>query len=189
VSYIREFHDAMPTLSQNELIRTLLAQRPRMSVGIWLLVHDVHLAEDVFQELMVKALENQALFTNEAQLLSWCRITARNLSLNLLRRRQRETTMLSEQVVELLEQEWEAQGASVAARIDALQDCLEALPEPARVLLDLRYFQGRSCTDVGKVLGMRLEAAYQRLSRLHRALRECVEGRLQGSAATAEGAS
>jgi RNA polymerase sigma-70 factor, ECF subfamily len=52
--------------------------------------------------------------------------------------------------------------------------------------LDMRYFQGRSCTDVGKALGMKLDAAYQRLSRLHRALRECVEGKLGSSAAEAE---
>ncbi len=175
----------MNVLSQDDLIRTLLAQRARLSAGVWLVVRDVHLAEDVFQEVMVKALENQRLFTNEAQLLSWCRVTARNTALNLLRKRNRETTTLSGTVMELLEQEWEAEGAAPAARIEALQECLEALPASSRVLLDLRYFQGRSCTEVGKALGMGLDAAYQRLARLHRALRECVERKLGPTAEAA----
>ncbi len=179
---------AMGTLPQEDLIRTVLGQRARISAGVWLVVRDVHLTEDVFQEVVVKAVENRHLFTNEAQLLSWCRITARNLALNLLRKRRRETTVVSEQIVDLLEQEWEGEGAAVAARIDALQDCLEALPEKSRGMLEARYFQGRSCADVGQALGMGLDAVYQRLSRLHRSLRGCVEEKLHGRFTSAEGA-
>ena len=167
----------MNSLSQDELIRTLLAQRARISAGVWLIVRDVHLAEDVFQEVMVKALANEA-FTNEAHLLSWCRVTGRNVGLNLMRKRGREVTTLSEDILEMLEAEAQAQGVSKAARIEALQECVEALPDASRALVDARYFEGRSCAEVAATFKLGLDAAYQRLARLHRALRECMEGKL-----------
>jgi RNA polymerase sigma-70 factor (ECF subfamily) len=170
----------MPSLSQDELIRTLLAQRVRISAGVWLVVRDVHLAEDVFQEVMVKALGAESAFTNESHLLSWTRVTARNVALNLMRKRGREVTTLSGEIMELLEEEMQAQGGAVAARVEALQACVEALPADSRALVDARYFEGRSCAEIATAFKMGLDATYQRLSRLHRALRECVEGRLNG---------
>lgn len=169
----------MASLSQDELIRTLLSHRARISAGVWLVVRDVHLAEDVFQEVMVKALSG-APFTNEAHLLSWCRITGRNAALNLMRKRGREVTTLSGDIMELLDAEAATEGSSKTARIEALQECLEALPETARALVDARYFEGRSCAEVAAAFKMGVDAAYQRLSRLHRTLRECLEGKLPG---------
>ena len=174
---------SMTHLTQDALVRTLLAQRARISAGVWLVVRDVHLAEDVFQEVMVKALANDGLFANEAQLLSWCRVTARNAALNLMRKRNREALMLCESMLERIDAEWDAAESLVpsTARFEALQDCIETLPEASRRMLDLRYFEGRSCAEVGKVLGVKVDAAYQRLSRLHRALRECVERRMNAN--------
>jgi DNA-directed RNA polymerase specialized sigma24 family protein len=46
-------------------------------------------------------------------------------------------------------------------------------------LLELRYFDGRSCQEVAEILGAGVEAIYQRLSRLHRQLKECVDQRVK----------
>ena len=167
----------MTSLSQDELIRTLLAQRARISAGVWLIVRDVHLAEDVFQDVMVKALAGSP-FTNEAHLLSWCRITGRNAALNLMRKRGREVATLSGDILELLDAEAPAEAGQRTARIEVLQECVEALPEAARALVDARYFEGRSCAEVAAAFKMGLDATYQRLSRLHRVLRDCMEGKL-----------
>lgn len=63
----------MSSLPQSEVIRTPLGVRSRLSTGFFSVLRDAHLAEDVFQEVMVKALGQQDLFTNEAELLSWAR--------------------------------------------------------------------------------------------------------------------
>ena len=173
----------MASLSQSDLIHTLLSQRARISAGVWLVVRDVHLSEDVFQEVMVKALSDQKAFGNEAHLLSWCRVTARNLALNLMRKRGRETTSLDGEILQLLEAEFEIGGSASSARIEALQECVEELPENSRAMLDARYFEGRTCAEVAVTFKMGLDAAYQRISRLHRALRSCVEGKMKGPAA------
>jgi hypothetical protein len=50
----------------------------------------------------------------------------------------------------------------------------------SRQILDLRYSEERSCEEISRVLGLGLDAVYQRLSRLHRAIKHCTERRLTG---------
>ena len=166
----------MSSLPQSEIIRTLLGARARLSAGFFLVLRDAHLAEDVFQEVMVKAMDEGGLFTNEAQLLSWSRAVGRNAGLNLLRKSGRISVGLPESLLETLAQESEAEGGS--AREAALRGCLEGLPAQSRELLELRYFHGLSCAEVAARADSALDAIYQRLSRLHRVLRRCVEARL-----------
>ena len=136
----------MSSLPQSEIIRTLLGARARLSAGFFLVLRDVHLAEDVFQDVMVKALGQQDLFTNEAQLLSWARAVGRNAGLNMLRKSGRISVGLPESLLETLAQESEA--AASSGREEALAQCLESLPAAARELLELRYFNSLSCGDV-----------------------------------------
>ncbi len=171
----------MAPLVQDDIIRTLLAARARLSAGFIVVLRDSHLAEDVFQEVMVKALAPSAVFASEAQLLSWARAVGRNSSLNQLRKHERVQVGLPESLLDTLEREWEQERAAATPREEALKACLEGLPEKSLQLLNLRYFHGLSCQDTAARLSLGLEAVYQRLSRLHRALRECVDRRLAGS--------
>ena len=110
--------------------------------------------------------------------MSWAFITARREGIDWLRRHSRETTGLDPEVLELLEQEWQSQPASVGgAKMEALQSCLESAPESARRLLKLRYFDGYSCEEVSERMGLGLNAVYKRVSRLHETLKECIERR------------
>ena len=52
------------------------------------------------------------------------------------------------------------------------------MPEKSRRLLRLRYFEGYACKEVADTIRAGLGAIYKRLSRLHQALKECVELRL-----------
>ncbi len=166
----------LPPLPQNEVIRSLLGARARLSAGYFLVLRDAHLAEDVFQEVMVKALGQPDLFTSEAQLLSWARAVGRNAGLNLLRKSAPLSVGLPESLLRTMEEESEAEDGN--AREAALRACLDALPAQSRELLKLRYFQGLSCAEVAARVDAALDTTYQRLSRLHRALRRCVETKL-----------
>lgn len=148
-----------------------------MNAAVWMVVRDVHLAEDVFQEVMVKAVARLEAFETEAHLLAWSRVTARHLALNLLRKRNKGWVVLDEEMLERIEEDWPL-SHSTDTRVEALQDCLETMPAGPRRMLDLRYAEGQSCEEVARVFGLNLDAAYQRLSRLHRALRDCVEKKL-----------
>jgi RNA polymerase sigma-70 factor (ECF subfamily) len=166
-------------LAEPQIIQALMKARTRLSAAAWIVVRDTHAAEDIFQNLALKAMTREVSFESEAALLSWAFITARREGIDWLRRQQRETVGLDLDILELLENEWQTAAAcSPGAKMEALQDCLAAAPESARRLLSLRYFDGYGCEEVAREMGIALTAVYKRLSRLHESLRVCVEGKL-----------
>ncbi len=166
-------------LTETDILRTLMQWRTRVSAAAWVVVRDTHAAEDIFQNVAVKAMTRDVNFESEAALMSWSFITARREGIDWLRRHQRETLCLDAELLELLEHEWQSEAAHPAgARIEALQDCLAAAPETARRLLKLRYHDGLSCEEVAEQMGVGLNAIYKRISRLHQDLKGCIEGKL-----------
>lgn len=164
-------------LSEPVILQTLMNWRTRVSAAAWVIVQDAHVAEDIFQNVAIKAMTREVSFEAESALLSWAFITARREGIDWLRRQKREARCFDAEILQLLEQEWQSLPQS-GSKIDALQDCLESTPEPARRMLKLRYFEGCSCADVAEDLGVGVDAIYKRLSRLHASLKQCIESRL-----------
>jgi len=170
------------TLSEQDILRTLMTSRDRISAAAWVVVRDTHAAEDIFQNVVLKALTKEVCFEAEGAVLSWGFITARREGIDWLRRHRRELTGLDGEVLELLEQDWLNDTTSRSqVRVEALHACLKSLPEKSSRLLRLRYFDGNSCGEVAEQLGMGLNVVYKRLSRLHQGLKECIELRLDES--------
>lgn len=170
-------------ISEKEVLRTLMQSRDRIAAAAWVVVRDAHAAEDIFQNVVLKALTKEVSFEAEGALLSWAFITARREGIDWLRRHRRELTGLDSEVLELLEQEWLSEPTRHGeARMDALRSCLESLPAKSSRLLRLRYFEGKSCGEVAENLGTELNAIYKRLSRLHHGLKNCIELRLKSEA-------
>ncbi len=170
-------------LTETDILRTLMQWRTRVSAAAWLVVRDAHAAEDIFQNVALKAMTRGASFETEGALMSWTMITARREGIDWLRRHRREASCCDAEVLDLMEREWQSEAAHPAgARIEALQDCLAAAPEPARRLLKLRYHDGLSCEEVAAQMGLGLNAIYKRISRLHEDLKGCIEGKLAAGA-------
>lgn len=166
-------------LSEPEILQTLMKWRVRVSSAAWLVVRDHHAAEDIFQNVALKAMTREVSFESEGALLSWAFITARHEGIDWVRRHRRETLGLGEEILELLECEWQAAPVHPSgAKIEALQDCLAGASESSRLLLRLRYYEGYSCEEAADQMGLGLNAIYKRLSRLHQSLKECIEGKL-----------
>lgn len=167
------------TLSEQAVLQALMQARVRVSGAAWLIVRDTHAAEDIFQNVALKALTRDLSFENESALLSWAFITARREGIDWLRRHRREITCLDTEILELLEHEWQSEAVRPEGlRVDALRECLESVPEESRRLLRLRYFEGHNCEEVARSMGIGLNAIYKRVSRLHESLRLCIEGKL-----------
>ncbi len=169
------------TLSEHDILHCLMQARTRLSASVWLVVRNTHTAEDIFQNVALKAMTSRATFQSEAALLSWAFITARREGIDWLYRQQREPVTVQADILNLLDNEWMSAPLSSSARIDALTACLDAVPVPGRELLRLRYHEGCTCEEISQRVNLGLDAVYQRLSRLHRRLRECVETRLAQS--------
>ena len=164
--------------SEQDILRVLMQSRDRISVVTWLLVRDTQAAEDIFQNVVIKALTKDVQFDHEGAVLSWAMVTARREAIDWRRRAQRESSGMPVEIIELLEQEWQMNPSHENDRAEALRACLERLPTRSVDLLRMRYFDGLTCESVARKLDAGIDAVYKRLSRVHQSLRECVTARL-----------
>ena len=175
------FPTPMP-LDHESILRHLFAARQRLSAAAFLVVRDAHAAEDIFQNVALKSVTKTVFFEHEGALLSWATVSAKREAIDWLRKRKSETLGLESDVLDLLDREWQTKSlAPEGPRMEALRECLEGVPANSRRLLELRYFDGRPCQEVAEMLGAGVEAIYQRLSRLHRQLKQCVDQRISPS--------
>lgn len=164
-------------LDPQTVVQVLLRERVRISASALAVLRDHHAADDVFQQVVLQALQGCDQFREPEHVLAWALRAARHRALDALGKSRPQC--LDDNVLELLEQQWAAAPAEqVNARVEALQCCLDRLPEPSRQLLRLRYEDGLPCAAVARRLRSTVAAVYQSLSRLHRQLRQCVERRL-----------
>lgn len=169
-------------LDHETTLRHLFAARQRLSAAVWLIVRDAHAAEDIFQSVALKSVTTHATFEHEGALLSWATVSAKREAIDWLRKRKPETLGLDPDVLDLLDHEWHTKSAAPEGpRMEALRECLDAVPAQSRRLIELRYFSGKSCQEIADTLGAGVEAIYQRLSRLNRQLKRCVDQRLSHS--------
>ena len=166
-------------LTEQGILQRLMSQRDSVSAAAWLVVHDTHTAEDIFQNIVLKAMTKEVTFDSEGALMSWAFIAARREGIDWLRRQKIAPVSLDETILEVLEAEWANEELGQASgRSQALRDCLGELPTKSRELLKLRYFDGQRCEQVASSLGTKRDAVYKRLSRLHQALKSCIETKL-----------
>lgn len=167
-------------LDSNTIVQVLLRERLRVAASVLAIVRDVHAADDVFQQVVLQALQSREQFRDADHLMAWVLRAARHRAIDLIQKR--GARCLDESVLELLEDQWSTVPAdAVTLRVEALQGCMEKLPEPARRLLRLRYEDGLRCNAVAARLKRSVDAVYQNLSRIHRQLRECIERRLKAA--------
>ena len=149
---------------------------------IRLLVRDHHAVDDIFQEVwltLVDALERKVEINDQAK---WCRGVARNLARKHWRI-QRDTKVIPDSQlldrIELAFDEHDWQSDYWASRHEALNECVDQLPEHSRRMLTLRYEQGLSIGAMASRLERTVVAATKALSRIRAVLGECVERKLK----------
>ena len=74
--------------------------------------------------------------------------------------------------------QFEKSADTVSSRIEAMRHCVERLPEESRQMLRLRYDAGHKGDDLARLLHRSEAAIYKALSRLHQALKNCIDDRL-----------
>ncbi len=152
--------------------------RDRIAAAAWVVVRDAQAAEDIFQNVAIKAMTKEVSFDAGGAVLSWAFITARREGIDWVRRHRNETPVLDSDILELLEKDWLSESKHENSHTEALRNCLQQLPQKSGEILRLRYFEGLHCGTIAERLETGLGAIYKRLSRLHGALKDCVETRL-----------
>ncbi len=163
-------------LTQDRLIVLLLQRRPAVLGYLASIVGDLHVAEDLYQEVAVLATQKRAEIEGEDHLVGWLMHTARFMALNAARKEKTRRHVFGTDLLETLESEWAADVSDSAdSRLAMLQRCIERLTPRSRRLVELRYFEGLSGESLAEQVERSMNSVYVSLSRIHRALAKCVE--------------
>jgi RNA polymerase sigma-70 factor, ECF subfamily len=170
--------DGFMSLSIDTAVQVLLRRRLRIVAVAVAIVRDVDAGDDIFQQVVLAALQHMAEIRDEEHLLAWAVRVARQRAVDWARRKQVQT--LPAELLDLLESTWgDPAEAGPSDQVEALRRCVGKLEEPARELLRLKYHDGLPTPELASRLHCSADAIYQTLSRVHRLLRHCVHRQLK----------
>lgn len=169
-------------LDNTSIVRVLMAEREKLFSYIWAMIGDVHLAEDVFQDVSLLAMEKGVEVEDETHLRGWLRHAARFKVLETLRQTKRKPMSLDESVLDKLEEHWARydamSGSDQDDMLDMLKECMFLLTPGGRKLLVLHYTKGLRSREIALRLKRKVETVYQAIARAHRSLHDCIRTKL-----------
>ena len=124
---------------------------------------NVHDAEDVAQETMLKGLLSLRKLTKPEQFEPWILRIARNLCIDLLRRRKRIKTLPAEP---------ETISTPKAQENHDLEGAIARLPQELRLPLTMFYFGHKDAGSIARKLNISPSLAYERIRAARRELHE-----------------
>src|SRR5690349_4959675 len=145
-------------LAPEEITAALLRERLALTAFIASVTRDFHLAEDIFQDVCVKAIGKREDFESAQHVLNWARVAGRHRAIDVLRTRDGKVIGLSEEMLAALEPVWPSGEAAQGSRsVEALRLCLDRLTPNNKEIVRLRYFEARPGQQVADALGRKLE--------------------------------
>jgi RNA polymerase sigma-70 factor (ECF subfamily) len=144
------------------------------------LTREATTARDIVQEAFIVAFEKVNTFDVTRDFATWMRGIVRNKWREWLRKNKRyELTDEDLSVIDLDIAAWQGEHASGSSTVfDALEICLERLPENLRKTVHAFYYEGLSGDEASESLGVAPAAIRKRLQRARTLLKECVDARL-----------
>ncbi|MCX7818294.1 MAG: sigma-70 family RNA polymerase sigma factor [Kiritimatiellae bacterium] len=158
-----------------------LRHQDEIAAVVGSMVRDPHLREDIVQEVAMVLWRKFDEYDPSRPFGAWARGIAVRKVLQAWARQQRLPSAMAPETMEAILagfDQTESEAENWAEREAALEHCIGKLPQRSQRLLDLRYREGLSLQAIAERLSSTLDAVNKALSRLRRALRECVEQRL-----------
>lgn len=135
---------------------------------------DVADVEEVVQETSIVLWSKFSEFRPTGDFLRWAFGIARLEVLRQLRTRNKHATPFDEHLIELLAEDRYRQIDYYDSRSEALKLCLDKLSQRDRALIEDCYRPGVMIKHVAQRLRRPTNAVYQSVSRIRRALHECI---------------
>ena len=102
------------------------------------------------------------------------------IAIKAVRDRARRPFVLDAETLDALESHWRGLDREpLEDRLESLRICLAHLTDYARRILQLRYRNGLIGDDLAAALNRKKQTVYTALTRIHKALAECIEHREQ----------
>jgi RNA polymerase sigma-70 factor (ECF subfamily) len=147
---------------------------------VYSLVTDRADADDILQAARLTMWKKFDDFEAGTNFLAWARKVALHQILNYRRSEKRRPLYSTDPAfIESVAEEIDRQGDALTDRAEALQACLQRLPEKQRRTVLLRYYEGLDIAEIASKTSRTEAAVYRLLSRIRAALNECIQQRLE----------
>jgi RNA polymerase sigma-70 factor (ECF subfamily) len=142
------------------------------------LVHDRTTADDVFQTTCLTLWRRFDTFREGEPFVPWAVGIARHEVLHHWRSRRRDRLVFSESVLSQLADMAIGLADEADPRQEALEACVQSLPDRQRQLVSMFYGQQLPAEQIAASWGRTVHAVYKALKVMRRSLLDCVERRL-----------
>ncbi len=159
----------------NDFLRLFIAHEKALKAFLLAATADLHVAEDLFQEIAIIAWRKFAEYDARRRFGAWLFGIARLEVLQWRRRQARDRLVLSDEMVSLLADEAGHEIDVREERIRRLGECMQRLTRFQRVIVRLRYEEGLSIKGIVDRLDRTAGSVQMVLSRARAVLRECVQ--------------
>ncbi|MBI5723569.1 MAG: sigma-70 family RNA polymerase sigma factor [Planctomycetes bacterium] len=170
-------------LNRDELINLVHTHQAQIYRYLRFLGAERDAAEDLAQETFVVAFEKsrRGQLGEIASQAAWLRGVARNLFLGHCRRAKSSPIQPDTDFVERAEALWSREAAGTpngSAYIEALQKCLNVLPQREREIVDLQYARKRPRCEIAAAHGLTEDGVKTMMRRIRGMLAVCIQKRL-----------
>lgn len=172
-------------MDQQELFLCLfLKSQAEIRAFIGSLIRDRHACEDVFQEVALILWREFSNYDPQRSFGAWARGIAAKKVMQCWDRVDRQPVPFAPLAIQAVLDAYDRSETSSLPQMDALQQCVEKLPDRQRRLLRLRYENSLKLDEIARRLRSTVAAVHKALTRLRGRLHACVERRLAVSGET-----
>ena len=158
-------------------MRLWVGHQSRVYAYIRALVFSRADAEDILQEVAVVLWRKFDQFVPGSRFDQWAYRVARNQILYFRQKCTRDRLLFSQELMDQLADELAASHPARSEYLDALESCLDGLPEGDRALVQQRHQPGATNRSVSKLRGKSESAISRALDRIYLALLQCIRGK------------
>lgn len=163
---------------REEFTQFWLKAEPSISAYVFASVSGFHDAEDTVQRIAQELAQRFDEYQPNRPFLGWALWIARSRVIDFYRKQGRSQLVFSPELLSRLAKTISQQAEVRNHRREALEACLDQLPDKSRRLLDLRYVEELSAADVAREVGSTSGSVRVLLSRVRTALADCIQRRL-----------
>jgi RNA polymerase sigma-70 factor (ECF subfamily) len=170
--------------AQEEYLKLLFGCELEIRAFIGSIVRGPHDCDDVFQEVALTLWKEFPRYDRSRSFAAWARGIAGMKLMQRWDKTKRLPVVLSPEAIQAVSSAFDRSEELSSGKAEALERCLDQLPEKSRKLLSLRYERSLKIEQIAQELQATLDAVYQSLSRLRARLLDCVNRRLSAGGAT-----
>jgi len=163
------------------LARLWASAMPAIEAFVGAAVRDPNDRDDVIQATSEYLARNFERFEEGTSFTAWAVQVARYRVMELYRDRSRDRLMLTGDALDAIAKVAPQMSQEQSDRAEALDQCMQHLGENQRRLIELRYTQSLKPATIAERMGKSPNTISAALLRIRKALRKCIEARLQAT--------